>query len=263
MPESEWLALQLLTVSYVSGNGFVSIPCPLVGTKPLSNLLLCHVSKFRIVCRSYALCCSKRSNSILPDRPKTCMNIVLKYPRLFQDPPKFPFKTGIDWASSFERKQKGGFAKGRFWRMYPLVPVGFFVPPFLFYTLIPAFASRNSGCCTLFPVFVPSFWFSGVQEHPPNHPFGSTLCEPLIHGYLYLASSVWALRSRRQEISWIVCDACFSHLLSWFLGLTISNAIDSRRPAVPAATDCTSQTEIYGSPVHTAAPPCHFLSHSC
>ena len=63
-------------------------------------------------------------------------------------------------APYFERKQKGGFVKGWFWRMHPRS--GFWYC-----------RSDFGGSVALF--FVPSFLFLGSREYPPKSPFGNHL----------------------------------------------------------------------------------------
>ena len=72
-------------------------------------------------------------------------------------------------APPIERKQKAGFVKGRFWRMYPRS----------------GFWYRGTSACTLIPVFgtgehpnIPSSNF-GTGEHVSKPPFWKLpLCEP-------------------------------------------------------------------------------------
>ena len=69
---------------------------------------------------------------------------------------------------SIERKQKGGFVKGRFWPMCP--HSGFLCHRSVFGTLVPVLGVHRSCSCTLVPVLGP-----GVQEHPPKPPFSKFL----------------------------------------------------------------------------------------
>ena len=71
------------------------------------------------------------------------MVVVVGFTRMFHE----EMTAEIDW---IQRKQKGGFVKGRFWRMYPR----------------PSFWYRGTSECTL----VPCFWHKGTST---NHPFGN------------------------------------------------------------------------------------------
>ena len=66
-----------------------------------------------------------------------------------------------------ERKQKGGFVKGRFWRMCPRY--GSLCRRSVFCTIVPVFG----GVCRSV-LFVPSFPSLGSREHPPKAPFLET-----------------------------------------------------------------------------------------
>ena len=66
-----------------------------------------------------------------------------------------------------ERKQKGSFVKGRFWRMCPVTVFCTVVPFF-----VPSFRSLGGG--PAFRFFVPSFPSLGSREHPPKSPFLET-----------------------------------------------------------------------------------------
>ena len=100
-------------------------------------------------------------------------------------------------SSKLERKQKGGFVKGWFWRMCPRS----------------GFWCRGTSECTLVQVFgtgehlhVPSFRFFGAGEHPPKPPFWKPpFCEPPTNKNMQKGSQirVWfieemALRTKRQ-----------------------------------------------------------------
>ena len=129
-------------------------------------------------------------------RPPTLTYILLTNVLEIPDDQRLGNPSWGGWAVNFERKQKGGFVKGWFWRRCPrsvlLYCCSVFAPSF-----------RFGG--SVAPFLVSSFRFWGSREHPPKPPFWK---QPFVEPPKFRKLlTTWSKQLRLHLHLW-VWDAC-------------------------------------------------------